>query len=116
MEQLLTLNRYPELCELLSGANGKKDGISNTEILHLSWLGAHVPVGGDIIDVGSHMGKSACAMGSGALQMGNWKARLLLSTCGLRALPTMHTSVLWKLTRLSRGRSHRWAWRRWSGA
>lgn len=76
MEQLLTLNRYPELCELLSGANGKKDGISNTEILHLSWLGAHVPVGGDIIDVGSHMGKSACAMGSGALQMGNWKARL----------------------------------------
>jgi predicted O-methyltransferase YrrM len=76
MEQLLVLPRYRELCKLFSGVGEKTDGISNKEIQHLSWLAYNVPVGGDVIDLGSHKGKSACAMGSALLEAKNDSARL----------------------------------------
>lgn len=76
MEQTLVSSGYKELCDLLSGVGDSKEGISNKEILHLTWLGANVPPGGAIVDVGSHKGKSICAMGAGALEAGNKTVRL----------------------------------------
>jgi predicted O-methyltransferase YrrM len=76
MEQLLALPKYRELCKLKSGVGDNTTGISDKEVKHLSWLGANVPLGGNIIDLGSHKGKSVCAIALGAQHAGNDKATI----------------------------------------
>jgi hypothetical protein len=76
MEQLLILNRYEELRSLMSGADGGTRGIRDIEIQHLSWLAAHIPTNGNIVEIGSNRGKSICAMGSACMEVGNIGAKL----------------------------------------
>lgn len=75
-DRLLMVTEYEQLCGLLSGANNATNGISNLEIQHLAWLAAQVPNGGSIVEIGSHRGKSACAMGCGLRHARNLKARI----------------------------------------
>jgi hypothetical protein len=56
---------YDQLCAMLSGDHNGKFGITDIEVQHLSWLGAQVPEGGDVVEIGSHRGKSISAIGCG---------------------------------------------------
>lgn len=76
MEQLLSLNKHEELNSLLSGDKNSTSGIKDIEVQHLAWLAAHIPKGGDIVEIGSHRGKSICIMGTACLETGNTTARL----------------------------------------
>ena len=76
MNKLLKPFEYEELCALLSGDEGKTDGISDIEIQHLAWMGAQVPEGGDVVEIGSHRGKSICAIGCGVRYAGQKDVRL----------------------------------------
>jgi hypothetical protein len=66
----LHLDIYPELCKLLSGMGGERCGIHNAEVARLCELGALCPDGGDIVEVGSHRGKSTCCLAAGARAAG----------------------------------------------
>jgi hypothetical protein len=95
IKQLLKVPEYERLCELLSGDKNSKAGISPMEVQHLSWLAANIPQGGDIVEIGSHRGKSACAMGCGLRFVGNTTARLFcidLWTLGVGKTYTHYSS------------------------
>ena len=68
--RLLKLTEYGSLCKLLSGDGDGVDGINRTEIQHLCWLGAQCPDGGDVVEVGSHRGKSTCCLAAGVRSAG----------------------------------------------
>lgn len=70
MDKLLTVPEFPKLSALLSGDKNTTNGITDTELKHLSWLGAQVSEGGDVVEIGSHRGKSMCAIGCGARAAG----------------------------------------------
>lgn len=57
-EQILRVVEYEELVAL----NGR---IAPEEIEHLCWLGAQVPDGGRVVELGSFRGKSICAIDVG---------------------------------------------------
>ena len=98
-EQLLKLPEYDELVDLYSGYADSKAGISPIEIEHLSWLAYHVPAGGDIVEIGSHRGKSICAMGCACRLAGN-NARLFavdLWTKGKGTFEHYHSEETWIL-------------------
>jgi len=76
MEQLLILRKHDELCKLKSGSRNETCGLHDEEVQHLAYLAYHIPRGGDIVDVGSHKGKSICVSGTAVLERGNIKARL----------------------------------------
>lgn len=65
MDKLLRVPEYEKLCAMLSGDQNGKYGISDIEVEHLSWLGSQVPEGGDVVEIGSHRGKSISAIGCG---------------------------------------------------
>lgn len=65
MDKLLQVPEYETICQMLSGDHNGKFGISEIEVAHLSWLGAQVPAGGDVVEIGSHRGKSISAIGCG---------------------------------------------------
>lgn len=65
-EHLLVVPEYNRLKTLLSGAGDGVAGISKVEVQHLCWLGAQCPEGGDIVEIGSHRGKSTCCLAAGA--------------------------------------------------
>ncbi|MCZ2154552.1 MAG: class I SAM-dependent methyltransferase [Bryobacterales bacterium] len=71
MDKLLKVKEFAELHNLLSGDKGTTNGISDVELQHLSWLGAQIPAGGDYVEIGSHRGKSICAVGCGVRAAGN---------------------------------------------
>lgn len=71
MDKLLQVPEYEQLREMLSGERNSKKGISDIELQHLSWLGAQVPEGGDVVEIGSHRGKSISAIGCGVRAAGN---------------------------------------------
>lgn len=66
MEQLLTLPEHELLITLESTGTPPRNGISDIEVRHLSWLGANMQYKGDIVEIGSYMGKSICCMAAGA--------------------------------------------------
>jgi predicted O-methyltransferase YrrM len=76
MEQLSILNKHDELNALLSGDKGSTTGINDIEVKHLSWLGLNIPMGGCIVEIGSHRGKSICVMASAAKEAGNNTAKI----------------------------------------
>jgi hypothetical protein len=71
MDKLLQVPEYEQLCAMLSGDHNGKFGIIDIEVQHLSWLGAQVPEGGDVVEIGSHRGKSISAIGCGVRAAGN---------------------------------------------
>jgi MMP 1-O-methyltransferase len=73
---LLTVKEFKHLRILLSGDGNITNGISDMELKHLSWLAAQVPTGGVIVEIGSHRGKSTCALGAGLRHAGNLTAKL----------------------------------------
>ena len=62
---LMKPKEYVELKNLLSGKNRSTKGISNVEVQHLCWLGSNVPLETNVVEIGSHQGKSACCIGIG---------------------------------------------------
>jgi hypothetical protein len=78
-DKKLIVPEYDKLCELQSyythaseeSKSIKKVRRINIELQHLSWLGAQVPKNGIIYELGSHQGKSTCAIGCGARYSGN---------------------------------------------
>lgn len=70
VEKTLIVKKYETLRGLLSGDNNTTKGISDKEIQHLSWLGSQVRPNHIVIEVGSHRGKSACAIGCGIRDSG----------------------------------------------
>lgn len=68
MDKLVKTDNYQDLKTMLSGANNSTKGISNIEIQHLSWLGSQLIEGTNVVEVGSHRGKSICCIGSGLLK------------------------------------------------
>ncbi len=73
---LLRLAEHEQLNGLLSGDGNGTAGISEIEVMRLAYLGAHLPVGGDVVEIGSHRGKSICCIGAGVRHAGNDTARL----------------------------------------
>lgn len=69
-DKLLRVPEHDGLKALLSGDRNSTDGISETELQHLAWLGAQIPDGGDYVEIGSHRGKSICAVGCGVRAAG----------------------------------------------
>lgn len=74
--QLLKAPEYPTLVKLLSGQGDGTAGISNLEVQHLSWLGSQLKDGEDYVEIGSHRGKSICAVGCGVRVSGASRVRL----------------------------------------
>jgi len=70
MDKSLTVKDFEKLQALLSGDKDSKDGITDVELRHLAWMGAQIPVGGDYVEIGSHRGKSICAVGCGVRETG----------------------------------------------
>ena len=70
-KQLLNVPEFEKLQNLLSGDKDGKGGVSDAELMHLAWLAAQVPAGGVIVEIGSHRGKSTCALGCGLRAAGN---------------------------------------------
>ena len=71
MDKLLQVPEYEQICQMLSGDHNGKFGITDIEVQHLSWLGSQVPAGGDVVEIGSHRGKSVSAIGCGIRAAGN---------------------------------------------
>lgn len=71
MDKLLKVREFAVLHDLLSGDKNTTNGITDIELQHLSWLGAQIPAGGDYVEIGSHRGKSICAVGCGVREAGN---------------------------------------------
>lgn len=71
MDRLLKTREYEQLCSLLSGDTNGKNGITDLEVQHLSWLGTQVPNNCDVVEIGSHRGKSICAIGCGVRHAGH---------------------------------------------
>ncbi len=71
MDKVLQVPEYQQICEMLSGDQNGKYGITDLEVQHLAWLGSQVPEGGDVVEVGSHRGKSISAIGCGVKAAGN---------------------------------------------
>ncbi len=76
VEQLLQVKEFEQLTQLLSGADNSTRGISDLEIQHLCWLAAQVPEGGSVVEIGSHRGKSTCALGCGLRAAGHLTAKI----------------------------------------
>lgn len=72
-EKLLVVPEYKTIKNMLSGMNNSTKGISNAEVQHLSWLGAQLPPGTAVVEIGSHRGKSissiVCGMRSAGLPL-----------------------------------------------
>lgn len=90
MEQLSTLNRQDELNALLSGANESTSGINDVEVKHLAWLGLNIPIGGCIVEIGSHRGKSICVLGSAVKEAGNDTAKIYAIDLWLKGVGKTH--------------------------
>lgn len=71
MDKLLLVPEFSQLSEMLSGDQNGKGGLKDIEVQHLSWLGSQVPAGGDVVEIGSHRGKSISAIGCGVRDAGN---------------------------------------------
>jgi hypothetical protein len=71
MDKVLKVAEFERLSALLSGDKNTTNGISDVEIMHLCWLGAQIPAGGDYVEIGSHRGKSICVVGCGVRAAGN---------------------------------------------
>ena len=100
-DKQLTLKEQSQLEELLSGNGMETCGIKPDEIKHLAWLGAQVPNDGYIVEVGSHRGKSICAITLGALSTGNTPAKihavdLWLKGAG-RTFSHQHSEETWRI-------------------
>jgi hypothetical protein len=96
----LVLPNNDQLNQLLSGYNNTTAGISRVEVEHLSWLGAHLPTGGDYVEIGAHRGKSICCVGCGALHTGNTTARLFaidLWTLGEKTFDHYRSQETWEI-------------------
>lgn len=63
----LRLPNHDEIAQMLSGSGNKTSGIKDEEIEHLAWLGSLVPNGGNIVEIGTHKGKSITAIILGML-------------------------------------------------
>jgi predicted O-methyltransferase YrrM len=68
--QRLVTGNNKQLNALLSGSHDGQQGISPVEVEHLAWLGANMPNGGDVVEIGSHRGKSICCIASGIRHAG----------------------------------------------
>lgn len=90
-EKLLRTKDYDKLIKLLSGADNTTKGISNIEVEHLCWLGLQVNLEHRIVEIGSHRGKSACAITSGVLE----KYREPVHAKAV-PYPTIHCIDLWQ--------------------
>ena len=100
MEQLLVTSRHKELTKLLSGDNNGTCSINPEEVKHLAWLGANIPMGGDVVEIGSHRGKSICCMGTGCIEAGNYNARLFaidLWTSTTKTFQHYHSQETWEI-------------------
>lgn len=73
---LLKVKEFKHLRILLSGDNNATNGITDLELQHLSWLASQVPTGGVIVEIGSHRGKSTCALGCGLRHANNLSAKI----------------------------------------
>ena len=101
MEQLSILNKHDELNALLSGDRGSTTGINDIEVKHLSWLGLNIPIGGCIVEIGSHRGKSICVMASAAKEAGNNSAKIYAIDLWLKGIGKTHphysSEETWKI-------------------
>lgn len=70
-EKVLIVPEFSQLSAMISGDQNGKHGIKEIELQHLSWLGGQVPAGGDVVEIGSHRGKSISAIGCGIRAAGN---------------------------------------------
>lgn len=75
-EGLVRLLSHETLNGLLSGENNSTAGISEREGMRLAWLAQQIPTGGDIVEIGTHRGKSICWMGTACREAGNTTARV----------------------------------------
>lgn len=74
----LYLPNHNDLVMLLSGnPNAARRGIFTNEGAHLAWIASQIPVGGRIVEIGSHRGKSAAFMGHAMKYMGNTTASIV---------------------------------------
>lgn len=74
--RLIKLPEHTQLKALLSGDNNSTEGINEAEIKHLAWLATQIPNGGDIVEIGSHKGKSICCMAAACRSVANDTARI----------------------------------------
>jgi hypothetical protein len=71
VDKLLQVPEFEQMRDMLSGKHDSKKGITDVELQHLAWLGSQVPEGGDVVEIGSHRGKSISAIGCGVRAAGN---------------------------------------------